>query len=211
MAASPASAHLLLLHLRSRPRATACPTVAPPSAGPRRRGWRCAAMGTDLLGDFGARDPYAAEIESNFADKVLGNVDTEHRILIPTVSVLSLAQRSCEPVPPSQPPMPRDTAQKLLKKIVGWRVVEEEGGGLKIQGVWKLRDQSCGEELISRILAVVEPLGHLPTLRLDEPNQVTAELWTASIGGLSLNDFIVAAKIDQIQTKDLLPRKRVWA
>lgn len=120
MAASPASAHHLLL-LRSRPRATACPgaaVAAPPSAAPRRRGWRCAAMGSDLLGDFGARDPYAAEIESNFAEKVLGAVDTEHKILIPTVSVLSLAQRSCEPVPASQPPMPRGTAEKLLRKVI---------------------------------------------------------------------------------------------
>lgn len=30
-------------------------------------------------------------------------------------------------------------------------------------------------------------------------------------GGLSMNDFIVAAKIDQIKTSDLVPRKRVWA
>lgn len=30
-------------------------------------------------------------------------------------------------------------------------------------------------------------------------------------GGLSMNDFIVAAKIDQIKTSDLVPRKRAWA
>lgn len=30
-------------------------------------------------------------------------------------------------------------------------------------------------------------------------------------GGLSMNDFIVAAKIDLIKTSDLVPKKRVWA
>ena len=30
-------------------------------------------------------------------------------------------------------------------------------------------------------------------------------------GGLSMNDFIVAAKIDEIKTSDLAPRKRIWA
>jgi 4a-hydroxytetrahydrobiopterin dehydratase len=30
--------------------------------------------------DFGARDPYAAEIESNFGEKVLGNYNTDHII-----------------------------------------------------------------------------------------------------------------------------------
>ncbi|XP_078442443.1 transcriptional coactivator/pterin dehydratase [Wolffia australiana] len=207
MAASAGSAHLLFLHLQRRPRAA---VAGPLAAAPLRGRLRCAAMGADLLGDFGARDPFPEEIESNFGEKVVGFSSTEHKILIPIVSALSLAERSCEPVPSSQAPFSFSDAEKLLRKIVGWKLVEEEGL-LKIQGIWKLRDRSCGEELISRINAVVEPLSHRPTIRLEEPNQVIAELWTDSIGGLSLNDFIVAAKIDQIETKDLLPRKRVWA
>lgn len=76
-----------------------------------------AAAGPDLLGDFGARDPFPQELESNFAEKVLGNVDTEHKILIPNVSALSLAKQDCAPIPPLQPPMSIDDAQKLLKKV----------------------------------------------------------------------------------------------
>lgn len=33
-----------------------------------------------ILQDFGARDAFPAELESNFSDKVLGNYDTEHII-----------------------------------------------------------------------------------------------------------------------------------
>ncbi|RWW17765.1 hypothetical protein GW17_00018286 [Ensete ventricosum] len=86
----------------------------------RRRGHlRPLAQGADLLGDFGARDPFPEEIESNFCEKVLGNTDTMHRILIPNISALSLAQMSCEPVSSSQPPISTEVAEKLLKKGVG--------------------------------------------------------------------------------------------
>ncbi|CAN0879535.1 Probable pterin-4-alpha-carbinolamine dehydratase, chloroplastic [Linum grandiflorum] len=173
---------------------------------------RPAAGGGDL-GDFGARDPFPAEIESQFGNKVLGYGDSEHKILIPNISALSLAQLECSPVSPVQPPMSKDDAQKLLKKVVGWRLVEE-AGGMKLQCLWKLRDFSSGVELINRIQKVISEgnsAGHFPNLHIEQPNQVRAELWTSSIGGLSMNDFIVAAKIDGIKTSDLAPRKRVWA
>ncbi|KAK9271534.1 hypothetical protein L1049_001894 [Liquidambar formosana] len=176
----------------------------------RRNGSRSRALGSDMLGDFGARDPFPEEIESGFAEKVLGNVDTEHKILIPNVSAFSLAQQDCSPLSPLQPPMSEEDAQKLLKKIIGWRLLHEEGG-LRLQCLWKLRDFKCGVELINRIYKVVEATGHFPNLHLEQPNQVRAELWTASIGGLSMNDFIVAAKIDEIKTSDLVPKKRIWA
>lgn len=73
--------------------------------------------GADLLGDLGARDPFPEEIESNFGENVVGNTDTLHRILVPNLRALSLAQLSCEAIPPSQPPLADDDAEKLLKKV----------------------------------------------------------------------------------------------
>ncbi len=163
-----------------------------------------------MLGDFGARDPFPAEIESKFGEKVLGNIDTEHKILVPNIAALSLAQQECSPVSALDSPMTKDDIQKLLRKVVGWRLIDEEGV-LKLQCLWKLRNFECGVELINRIYKVAEAAGHFPNLHLEQPNQVRAELWTASIGGLSINDFIVAAKIDEIRTSDLVPKKRVWA
>ncbi|XP_057433263.1 probable pterin-4-alpha-carbinolamine dehydratase, chloroplastic [Lotus japonicus] len=164
----------------------------------------------DFLGDFGARDPFPAEIESQFGDKVLGNNDTEHKILIPNIAALSLSQQNCTPVSPLQHPISEDDASKLLRKVVGWRLVHEESG-LKLQCLWKLRDFKSGVELINRISKVVEAEGHFPNIHLEQPNQIRAVLWTASIGGLSMNDFVVAAKIGEIKTSDLAPKKRVWA
>ncbi|KAL9273431.1 putative pterin-4-alpha-carbinolamine dehydratase, chloroplastic [Drosera capensis] len=96
------------------------------------------------------------------------------------------------------------------RQVVGWRLLEEKEG-LKLQCLWKLRDFKCGIELINRVAKVAEEAGHYPSLHLEEPYHVRAELWTPLIGGLSMNDFIVAAKIDEIKTSDLVPRKRVWA
>ncbi|KAL3509645.1 hypothetical protein ACH5RR_029046 [Cinchona calisaya] len=178
-----------------------------PSSSPSMR---ILASGADFLGDFGARDPFPAEIESKFGEKVLGNVDTEHKILIPTASALSLAQQDCSPISPNQQPISEDEAKKLLLKVVGWRLINGEGG-IKLQCLWKLRDFRCGIELINRIYNAIEATGHFPNLHLEEPNQLRAELWTASIGGLSMNDFIVAAKIDEVKSSDLIPRRRAWA
>lgn len=75
-------------------------------------------VGADKLGDFGARDPFPAEIESNFGEKVVGFSDTEHKILIPNVRALALSQQQCVPVSSLQAPMAEDEAQKLLKKVL---------------------------------------------------------------------------------------------
>ncbi|KHN47223.1 Putative pterin-4-alpha-carbinolamine dehydratase [Glycine soja] len=178
-------------------RPMACPPRAPTSLLARGRG---ASSSPSLL------VTRAIDVNEFLGD--FGN--TEHKILIPTITALALSQQECAPVSPSQPPISLDDAQTLIRKVVGWRLVNEEGG-LKIQCLWKLRDFKCGVELINRISKVVEALGHFPNIYLEQPNQVRAELWTASIGGLTMNDFIVAAKIDEIKTSDLVPRKRVWA
>ncbi|XP_003559052.1 probable pterin-4-alpha-carbinolamine dehydratase, chloroplastic [Brachypodium distachyon] len=169
----------------------------------RGRGRVVVAM-ADILGDFGARDPFPEEIESNFGEKTLGNVDTLHRILIPTLSVLSLSRVPLDPNPAA---LSHEDARKLLHKVVGWRLQQDT-----LECVWKVRDEACGQELIARINKALQGAAHAPTtLAFHPPNQVLAQLGSPSVGGLTVNDFIIAAKIDQVKTQDLIPKKRVWA
>ncbi|KAL5209654.1 hypothetical protein ABZP36_005277 [Zizania latifolia] len=172
----------------------------------RRRAQKGVVAMADLLGDFGARDPFPEEIESNFGEKVLGNVDTLHRILIPTLSVLSFARLPLDPNPAL---VDAADARLLLHKVVGWRLLDNADQGMRLQCIWKVRDEACGRELVARINAVVD--GAPATVLLEAPNQVKAELQTPSAGSLTVNDFIVAARIDQVKTLDLIPKKRVWA
>ncbi|CAL4978096.1 unnamed protein product [Urochloa decumbens] len=192
--------------------------LRPAPASPLRRGRRSTVVAmADILGDFGARDPFPEEIESKFGEKVLGNVDTLHQILIPTLSALSLARL---PLQPGAEALSLDDARGLLLKVVGWRLVlsgddgDERRRPARLQCVWKVRDEACGRELIARIGAALDGAAHAPAaLEFEAPNQVRAELSTPSADGdcLTVNDFIVAARIDKVKTLDLIPKKRVWA
>lgn len=91
--------------------------IRKPQSRIRTRILACEKKGIDLLGDFGARDPFPAEIESNFCENILGNTNTEHKILIPNASALSLSQQDCAPISPNQPPMSDFEARQMLFKV----------------------------------------------------------------------------------------------
>jgi len=74
-------------------------------------------LANDFLGDFGARDPFPAELESQFGEKVIGSYNTEHKILIPNISALSLSQQECTPISPLQSPLSQDDANQLIRKV----------------------------------------------------------------------------------------------
>ena len=59
-----------------------------------------------------------------------------------------------------------------------------------------IRCQDC--EFFHRAADVAETDGHHPDLHIEGYRNVAVELWTHAIGGLSENDFILAAKIDQL-------------
>jgi 4a-hydroxytetrahydrobiopterin dehydratase len=50
----------------------------------------------------------------------------------------------------------------------------------------------------NEVARVAEEEQHHPDLHLEGYRKVAIELWTHAIGGLSENDFILAAKIDQL-------------
>lgn len=55
--------------------------------------------------------------------------------------------------------------------------------------------------LISIVGEIAEEEGHHPDIHLTQYRHVTIELTTHAISGLSVNDFIVASKIDQALAK----------
>ena len=62
----------------------------------------------------------------------------------------------------------------------------EVEGVTRLQCEWRLRDASCGEELISRINKVLNGLGHYPNLSLEQPNIVKADFYTPTAGMFNL-------------------------
>ena len=60
------------------------------------------------------------------------------------------------------------------------------------------KDFVAALEFFDRIGTLAEEEGHHPDLHLVGYRNVTIEIWTHAIGGLSENDFILAAKIEQL-------------
>jgi 4a-hydroxytetrahydrobiopterin dehydratase len=91
--------------------------------------------------------------------------------------------------------------QDYLAVLPDWRLSE---GGNRICKQWHVKDFMAGIEFFGRVAQVAEAEGHHPDLHLEDYRNVSIELWTHAIGGLSENDFILAAKIEQIPvlTKD---------
>ena len=170
-----------------------------------------------LMGEnFGARDPTAGELASNFSDKVLGNFDTEHIIKPPEAigEIAGIKNKKCVPCEGGNVPKLDDAEiNRLRLQCAGWRVTKTAAGVECIACDWKTKNFTAALELMKRIGEIAEAEGHHPDLHLTNFNNVMAELSTHAVGGLTLNDFIVAAKVNELDFSDLMPKRKpkFWA
>lgn len=105
-----------------------------------------------------------------------------------------LAQRKCQPCEGGTEPLPPSAAQQLLKDVSGWELVD----GKLIRKTVTCKDFLDAVGLIQQIAPIAEAEDHHPDLHLTRYKRLTIELSTHAIGGLSENDFILAAKINQL-------------
>lgn len=102
--------------------------------------------------------------------------------------------------------MTEDAARTMLQQIAQWNLVNEDGV-LKLRRSWKVKTFTKGLEFFRIIADLADAEGHHPDLHLVAWNNVTIEICTHSVGGLTQNDFILAAKINELNLHDLLRRK----
>jgi len=110
-------------------------------------------------------------------------------------TIEELKAKKCQPCEGGVPPVAREEAQRLLKDLPGWRLTED---GQRIRRELIVKHFMAAIEFFNRVAALAEDEGHHPDLHLVGYRSVAIELWTRAIGGLSENDFITAAKIDQL-------------
>ena len=106
-----------------------------------------------------------------------------------------LAERHCEVCRPGMPTLSRPEAQALLAELAGW-TVEEADGHLQLRKRVTFKGFLPGVELINLIAPIAEAEGHHPDLTL-RYGSLDVTLWTHVAGGLTANDFILAAKVDR--------------
>lgn len=105
----------------------------------------------------------------------------------------NLLKKKCVPCEKKgMKPMSRGDAQDYVDESYGWIL---DKGATRISKEYKFQDFIGAINFVERVADVAEEEGHHPDIHIHY-NRVLLELWTHAIGGLSVNDFIVAAKID---------------
>jgi len=92
---------------------------------------------------------------------------------------------------------PRE-AREHIESLSGWSI---RGDGLRIHKDWVARSFAAAITFFNLVAELSETEGHHPDLHLEGYRNVRIEIWTHAIGGLSENDFILAAKIDLLPIK----------
>jgi 4a-hydroxytetrahydrobiopterin dehydratase len=112
-----------------------------------------------------------------------------------TQSPEQLVSKKCVPCEGGVPACSADEAARQLRKLDGWTLTHE---GQRIRKEWVVKHFMAGMRFFQEVAELAEAEGHHPDLHLEGYRNVTIEIWTHAIGGLSENDFILAAKIDQL-------------
>ena len=80
----------------------------------------------------------------------------------------------------------------FLAQLVDWTIIDQHHLGK----TYRFPDFATALAFVNRVGALAEAEDHHPDIELGW-GRVALKIWTHSIGGLSRNDFILAAKIDE--------------
>ena len=107
---------------------------------------------------------------------------------------MDLTQKKCVPCEGGTLPLKNEEIKKYLSQLkTKWEVVE----GRKIKKQFIFEDFKKAIEFVNKVANIAEREQHHPYIHIFY-SKVTIELWTHAIGGLSENDFILAAKVETL-------------
>jgi 4a-hydroxytetrahydrobiopterin dehydratase len=115
------------------------------------------------------------------------------------ITANELARKRCLPCGSDLPPLSAEQIHHLLRAVPGWEMTDD---GKRLRRSWRAKDFMTALEFFNRIAEVAEAEDHHPDLHLSAYRDVTIELWTHAVGGLSENDFILAARINEIPLEE---------
>lgn len=105
---------------------------------------------------------------------------------------MSLVAKRCVPCEGGVPKLDGDAVNILLSQIDGWSVLND-----KLRRTLEFDDFLAAMKFVNEMAELAESEAHHPDFCVHY-NQVDITVWTHAIGGLSENDFILAAKIDEL-------------
>ena len=110
-----------------------------------------------------------------------------------TLVTNDLTKQHCVPCEGGVDPLAGRDLELLLGSVKNWALVD----GKKISKELKFNGFVEAMKFVNRVAEIAESEGHHPDIFISY-NKVRFELTTHAIKGLSQNDFILAAKIDEI-------------
>ena len=119
---------------------------------------------------------------------------------------MDLTQKKCVPCERGTLPFNNKQIQEYLAQLkTSWDVVEENPSieqdrfrARKIKRQFKFKNFRESMDFVNKVAEIAEQEGHHPDIYIFY-NKVVMELWTHAIHGLSLNDFIIARKIEELE------------
>ncbi len=110
-----------------------------------------------------------------------------------------LSQLKCTSLRGGEPALARGEVYRLQPQVPEWQIKEVDGMQ-RLERVFKFKDFAQALAFTDRVGASAEQEDHHPLL-VTEWGKVTVNWWTHKIGGLHKNDFIMAAKTDELYSK----------
>ncbi|MBD3403360.1 4a-hydroxytetrahydrobiopterin dehydratase [candidate division GN15 bacterium] len=105
-----------------------------------------------------------------------------------------LTEQKCEPCEGGVDPLTRDQFEGYLEQVPDWSVRDDK----YVEREFQFKDFVKALEWVNKVGDIAEEEGHHPDIYIHSWNKVKITLWTHAIGGLSINDFVVASKIDRV-------------
>lgn len=107
----------------------------------------------------------------------------------------TLCNTQCVPCEGGIPKLTATEAAQQIQELDGWTILEKPD---RISKSWYVKNFVAGMDFLNQVAQLAEVEGHHPDVHLVGYRNVTIDIWTHAINGLSTNDLILAAKIDRL-------------
>ncbi len=111
-----------------------------------------------------------------------------------------LKNEKCEACREGAPTVTEEEKALLKPEVPEWDIIEEDGIE-RLRRTFEFDDFQSALDFTNEVGAAAEEEGHHPAI-LTEWGSVTVTWWTHKIGGLHRNDFVMAAKTDELYRAD---------
>ena len=107
-----------------------------------------------------------------------------------------LQNKTCVPCHGGEPPLTEEHIDSYLKEVPEWEVVEVKGVQ-RLRRRFRFPDFGSALAFTTEVGRIAEEEDHHPRI-VTQWGSVSVDWWTHAIGGLHENDFVMAAKTDQL-------------